>query len=113
MTHRTVEGSPESKGRITPDAPASPAPPQGEREAFEHAERASDLRRDEEEGDYLNPCVQAAWEGWQARAALSAATPPAGPLSDADFDAIADACDCIVPGRLKEAINKRLMERRQ
>lgn len=35
MTPRTVEDSPESGSRITPDAPASPAPPQGEREAFE------------------------------------------------------------------------------
>lgn len=38
---RAVEGSPESKGRITPDAPASPAPPQGEREAaFQRGKRA-------------------------------------------------------------------------
>lgn len=50
------------------------------------------------------------------RAMLDAAPQPApepqqGPLTDDDWQAIADACDCIVPGRLKEAINKRLMER--
>jgi len=41
---------------------------QDERAAFEHHERASDLRRDDEVRDYMNPCVQASWEGWQARA---------------------------------------------
>ncbi len=54
-----------------PSAPAVDAPARDEREAFEHQERASNLERDDE-GDYLNPCVQSAWEGWQARAALSA-----------------------------------------
>lgn len=41
-----------------------------ERELFEHAERASQLERDDC-GDYVNPCVQSCWEGWKAgRAAL-------------------------------------------
>lgn len=52
-------------------------PPGDERKAFEHAERASDLTRDEE-GDYLNPCVQSAWEGWQARSKFGVSQPPAG-----------------------------------
>ncbi|MCA8427822.1 hypothetical protein LGN30_32050 [Burkholderia seminalis] len=43
-------------------------PAADERAAFEHHERASNLQRDNE-GDYMNPCVQSAWEGWQARAA--------------------------------------------
>jgi len=47
----------------------------GERIAFEHAERASELTRDDEgdEGDYRNPFVQSAWEGWIARASIEAA----------------------------------------
>lgn len=44
-----------------------------EREAFEHAERASDLRRDDDCPDeYRNQFVQAAWDGWRARASLAA-----------------------------------------
>lgn len=36
-----------------------------ERERFEYAERASDLRRDDDEpNDYANGYVQSAWEGW-------------------------------------------------
>ena len=47
-----------------------------ERAEFEYSERASDLTRDEaDSGTYHNPWVQSAWEGWQARALLSA--PPA------------------------------------
>ena len=47
-----------------------------ERAAFEHHERASELRRAGVEHDgtggwYENPCVESAWEGWQARAALA------------------------------------------
>ncbi|MGI4717249.1 MAG: hypothetical protein ACRYGO_07490 [Janthinobacterium lividum] len=53
--------------------------PDDERAAFEHAERASDLARDEIDSDiYANPCVQSAWEGWSARAALAS---PAAPLA--------------------------------
>lgn len=48
------------------------APVADERAAFEQGESASDLERDEE-GDYLNPCVQASWGGWQARASLAGA----------------------------------------
>lgn len=52
-----------------------------EREAFEHAERASNLHRDEDvHDDYANPYVQASWEGWQKRAAL-AARKPAVPMT--------------------------------
>lgn len=36
-----------------------------ERARFEYVERASNLKRDDC-GDYENPCVQSAWEGWQA-----------------------------------------------
>lgn len=46
------------------------AEPATERQAFEHAERASDLTRDEDcPEDYRNQCVQSAWDGWKARAA--------------------------------------------
>lgn len=41
-----------------------------ERAAFEQHERGSNLRR-VGEGQYENPCVESAWEGWQARAALA------------------------------------------
>lgn len=41
-----------------------------ERQAFEGHERGSNLRR-VGEGQYENPCVQSAWEGWQARSALA------------------------------------------
>lgn len=43
-----------------------------ERAAFERHERASELTRnpDGSPDDYQNPCVQSAWDGWQARAAM-------------------------------------------
>ncbi len=45
-----------------------------ERAQFEHAERASDLVRDEDEPDeYRNTHVQSAWDGWKKRAALTRA----------------------------------------
>ena len=53
------------------------APVVDERAAFEHAERASNLERDEED-DYMNPFVQSSWEGWQARAALASTPMPEG-----------------------------------
>lgn len=48
-----------------------------ERAAFERHERKSNLQRvgvekDGSGGWYENPCVQSAWEGWQARVALAA-----------------------------------------
>ncbi len=51
--------------------------PTDERAAFERHERGSNLRRvgvdrDGSGGWYENPCVQSAWEGWQARAAVAA-----------------------------------------
>lgn len=50
---------------------AEAAPAADERALFEYAERASNLARDEDcPEDYANPCVQSAWEGWQARIAL-------------------------------------------
>ncbi|WP_321789357.1 hypothetical protein [Burkholderia pyrrocinia] len=59
---------------------AQPAPsPADERAAFEYHERASNLERDDE-GDYVNPCVQSAWEGWQARAASANETGAEGAL---------------------------------
>jgi len=56
-------------------AAPSPAPvamtDEKERELFEQSERESDLSMDSD-GDYANPCVQSAWEGWKARAILAA-----------------------------------------
>jgi len=51
------------------------------REAFEKIEAASELSRDET-GDYSNPCVQSAWEGWQAALAHKSegAVPVAAPV---------------------------------
>lgn len=59
----------------TPPSPST-APEVDERAAFERHEHASNLRRvgverDGSGGWYENPCVQSAWEGWQARAALA------------------------------------------
>lgn len=75
MTHRTVEGSPESGNRITPDesafiaSPALSAPPQGEREAFEAWLKT----------DWIGRGYPAdLWSAFQAgRASLSASTPSA------------------------------------
>ena len=68
-----------------------------ERATFERHERGSNLRRvgverDGSGGWYENPCVQSAWEGWQARAAVAA---QAGQVAVADLhDAIMRiACD--------------------
>lgn len=55
------------------------ASPAGSREAFEYHERESELTRDEC-GDYVNPCVQSAWEGWQAALASKAAAQPVDDL---------------------------------
>lgn len=80
MTHRTVEGSPESGSRITPDAPASPAPPQGEREAF------LQFREDFSSRMGMHPT---AWDTWQeARASLSASVPVAQDEREATDDDI-------------------------
>ena len=53
----------------------SPAPvamtDEKERKLFEQSERESELSMDSD-GDYANPCVQSAWEGWKARAILAA-----------------------------------------
>lgn len=73
-------GGPAMKAAIAALAAAPVAQPADERAQFEHAERASDLTRSEgPEEDYVNPFVQSAWEGWQARAALAAT--PAAPLA--------------------------------
>lgn len=60
----------------------SPAPvamtDEKERELFEQSERESELSMDSD-GDYANPCVQSAWEGWKARAILAAQQPAAAP----------------------------------
>jgi len=58
-------------------APAAPAvaqlaEPFDEQLMFEHVERGSDLTRLDDGFDYANPCVQSAWEGWQARACFAA-----------------------------------------
>lgn len=63
---RAVPAAEASAGDITTD----------ERAAFERHERWANLRRvgvdrDGSGGWYENPCVQSAWEGWQARAALA------------------------------------------
>ncbi len=51
-----------------------------ERALFEHAERASDLTRDEDvPDDYANPYVQSAWEGWKARASLAPVSAKSAP----------------------------------
>lgn len=57
-------------------------PLEQERVAFEKVESASNLARDNDEPEcYQNPCVQSAWEGWQARADLAAQAPQHDPCS--------------------------------
>ncbi|PYE13387.1 hypothetical protein C7410_14742 [Paraburkholderia silvatlantica] len=68
----------------------------GERAAFEHIERASNLER-YGEGEYVNPCVQSAWEGFlhgvaHARAASQATVKAEQDRQRADLD------DCIIDG---------------
>ncbi|WP_273035946.1 hypothetical protein [Massilia timonae] len=64
--------------RAVPAAEASAGTvPTDERAAFERHERGSNLRRvgvdrNGSGGWYENPCVQSAWEGWQARAVVAA-----------------------------------------
>lgn len=64
--------------RAAPAAEASDGTvPTDERAEFERHESGSNLRRvgvdrDGSGGWYENPCVQSAWEGWQARAVVAA-----------------------------------------
>lgn len=72
--YQGIGSEPEYSGRATLPSPSTA---EDERAAFERQERGSNLRRVGVErngsgGWYENPCVQSAWEGWQARAALSA-----------------------------------------
>jgi hypothetical protein len=64
---RTASEAEASAGTVSTD----------ERAAFERQERGSNLRRvgvdrDGSGGWYENPCVQSAWEGWQARSRIAA-----------------------------------------
>ncbi|MBN9357442.1 MAG: hypothetical protein J0I15_13390 [Herbaspirillum huttiense] len=83
------------------ETPAVAQPVADERAAFEHAERSSDLKRDSDEPDmYFNESVQAAWEGWQKRAALQpaeAAKPVAFREVAADGTPITDWIDGALP----------------
>ena len=68
LEERAVEAEPATTSRITPDAPASPAPPQGEREAFREWARTAEVGPDE----------SWAFAAFQAgRASLRASTQPA------------------------------------
>lgn len=60
-----------SSGRVLMDAWNSGAKELAERALFERYEQGANLRR-VGEGQYENPCVESAWEGWCARAALAA-----------------------------------------
>lgn len=73
------------------DAPASPAPPQGEREAFEawlrmkewfkpHHIYRRDMKGSTRFGQYVCGDVEEAWLAWEARAALSASDKGASAL---------------------------------
>ena len=81
MTHRTVEGSPESGSRITPNAPASPAPPQGEREALAESFYRHIAYGDDEHRAWLRRETYA----WFARASLRAS--PAVPVAQDEREA--------------------------
>ena len=91
----------EGTGRITPDAPASPAPPQGEREAFEHYWRWSRERKEcekllfqhAEDDSYVNNSVQRHWWTWQqARASLRAS--PSVPVAQDEREPCKTESEC-------------------
>lgn len=69
---------------------AAPSVTQDERGAFEHIERASNLERDDE-GDYVNPCVQSAWEGFQQGCAHARAASTSADVATARLAALKDA----------------------
>lgn len=102
------------------DAPASPAQPQGEREAFEawaDSEGYPTKREHYDKNVYADPRTHAAWWAWkEARASLSASTPSAAvpvALTDDDWQTIADELDTIIFSRVRQAIDKRLAEKQQ